>query len=91
MGQRATWMGEILSTDRKLQEFLVEAGHEDEGISRNSEWETPLMIAAEARKVEVGALLIDEFPRCVPWFNKMGMDAVRMIPSIVFALQWGLC
>lgn len=59
-----------------MQEFLVEAGHEDEGISRNSEWDTPLMLAAEAKQIEVGKLLIAVFPRCVPWTNKSGMDAV---------------
>lgn len=34
------------------------------------------MLAAEAKQIEVGKLLITEFPRCVPWSNKSGMDTV---------------
>lgn len=60
-----------------LQEFLIDAGHENTGISRNSEWDTPLMLAATHGKEFVGLLLINRFPRCVPWTNQDGMDAVR--------------
>jgi hypothetical protein len=34
------------------------------------------MTACESKQVEVGELLIRIFPRCVPWANKQGMDAV---------------
>jgi len=37
------------------------------------------MLAAEAKQVNVGEMLIAQFPRCVPWTNKMGMDAVCFI------------
>jgi ankyrin repeat protein len=57
--------------------YLIDAGHEDEGISRNSDWDTPLMLASEAKQVNVGEMLIAQFPRCVPWTNRKGMDAVR--------------
>jgi hypothetical protein len=36
------------------------------------------MLAAEAKQVEVGKLLIAHFPRCVPWPNKAGMDALMI-------------
>ena len=60
------------------QAFLIDAGHEDDGISRNSDWDTPLMLAADAQRIEVGKLLIAHFPRCVPWTNKSGMDALMI-------------
>lgn len=56
--------------------WLLEAGHEDAGISLNTDFETPLMIACAAKQVEVGQLLIEQFPHCIPWSNKAGMDAV---------------
>jgi hypothetical protein len=34
------------------------------------------MLACEAKQVDAGKLLIAAFPRCVPWSNKQGMDAV---------------
>ena len=34
------------------------------------------MLAAEAKQVDVGKLIIAHFPLCVPWTNKSGMDAV---------------
>lgn len=36
------------------------------------------MLAAEAKQVEVGKLLIAHFPRCVPWPNKAGMDTLMI-------------
>jgi ankyrin repeat protein len=60
----------------EIAEYLIDAGHEDEGISRNSDWDTPLILAAEAKQVDVGEMLIAQFPRCVPWTNRKGMDAV---------------
>ena len=55
----------------------MDAGHEDEGISRNADWDTPLMLAAEAHP-EVAELLAERFERCVTWTNKRGVDAVRV-------------
>lgn len=60
----------------KIAEYLIDAGHENQGISRNSDWDTPLMLASETKQVDVGEMLIIQFPRCVPWTNKKGMDAV---------------
>lgn len=39
---------------------------------------TPLMFAAEKGHVEVGRLLVHEFPRCVPFQNKRGWDALAI-------------
>jgi hypothetical protein len=47
-------------------------------ISRNNDWETPLMLAAQAGKEEVGVMLVKRFPQCVPWQNKMGLDALML-------------
>ncbi|KAF2147436.1 uncharacterized protein K452DRAFT_293858 [Aplosporella prunicola CBS 121167] len=56
--------------------FLVDAGHESEGISRNTDHDTPLIMAAKAGRVDVGMLLIARFPRAVPYVNLRGMDAL---------------
>ncbi|KAF2455374.1 ankyrin repeat-containing domain protein [Lineolata rhizophorae] len=62
----------------EIAEFLIDAGHEDDGISRNTDWDTPLHIAAATRNDKVGILLINRFPRCVPWPNKQGLDALML-------------
>jgi len=72
-------------THFKHQEFLILAGHENAGISRNTENETPLMIACENKQIEIGKLLIMQFPMCIPEQNKAGMDAVST-SSIAAAL-----
>lgn len=59
-----------------IAEFLIEQGHEDGMISRNSDFETPLMLAAMAGKEEVGVMLAKRFPECITWKNKAGLDAV---------------
>lgn len=66
----------------EITEYLIDAGHEDKGIARNSDGDTPLMLASEAKQVDVGGLLIAKFPRCVPWTNKKGMDAVCLARCI---------
>lgn len=58
------------------QEFLIDAGHEGSGISRNGNWDTPLHLAVES-SIPVAVLLATRFPRCIPWRNKQGADAVR--------------
>lgn len=60
----------------EIVQLLLDAGHENGDISRNANWDTPLMVAARNGKVEVGILLISRFPRCIPWTNKAGLDAV---------------
>ncbi|KAF2760174.1 ankyrin [Pseudovirgaria hyperparasitica] len=71
-----------IATDTVLtylhQRFLIKAGHENAGISRNADWDTPLMLAAQNQHVSVGELLVRAFPRCVPWTNKAGMDALML-------------
>ncbi|KAF5849498.1 hypothetical protein GGP41_006345 [Bipolaris sorokiniana] len=61
-----------------IAEFLVDAGHEDGMISRNNDWETPLMLAAMAGKEECGVYLAKRFPECVSWKNKTGLDALML-------------
>jgi uncharacterized protein len=69
----------ILLTQLPLaQKLLIDAGHEEEDISLNTEFETPLMVACEAKQIDMGNLLIERFPRCIPWANKYGMDSVRL-------------
>jgi hypothetical protein len=55
---------------------LIEAGHEEETVSRNNEDETPLMFAAVAGKEDMGVMLAKRFPECIAWQNKDGLDAV---------------
>ena len=61
-----------------IAEFLVDAGHEDGMISRNNDWETPLMLAASAGKEECGVYLAKRFPESVDWKNKAGLDALML-------------
>jgi hypothetical protein len=61
------------------QEFLIESGHEDEIVSRNNDWETPLMVAAVAGKEDMGVILAKRFPECIPLQNRMGLDAVSRL------------
>ncbi|EKG17869.1 Zinc finger Zim17-type [Macrophomina phaseolina MS6] len=56
--------------------FLIDAGHENDGITRNTDHDTPLMLAAACGQVDLGILLIARFPQCVPYVNINGMDAV---------------
>lgn len=56
--------------------FLIDAGHEDDGFSRNTDHDTPLMLAAACGQVDVGIMLIARFPQCVPYININGMDTV---------------
>ncbi|KAJ4303773.1 Target of rapamycin complex 2 subunit avo2 [Kalmusia sp. IMI 367209] len=60
------------------QAFLIEAGHEDEALSRNGDLETPLMLAATAGKEEVAVLLAKKFPACIAWRDKNGLDALML-------------
>jgi len=60
----------------QIAEYLIEAGHESGTVSRNNDWETPLMFAAQAGKEEMGVMLAKRFPECIGWQNKGGLDAV---------------
>ncbi|KAF2195285.1 ankyrin [Zopfia rhizophila CBS 207.26] len=62
----------------QIAEFLIEAGHESESISRNNDWETPLMLAAVECKEEMGVMFAKRFPECIPWQNKDGLDALML-------------
>ncbi|KAM0805504.1 ankyrin repeat-containing domain protein [Usnea florida] len=60
-----------------IAEFLIDAGHEDEGISKNANWDTPLSLAVETSEA-VATLLATRFPRCIPWKNKQGADTLML-------------
>ncbi|KAK5693770.1 coq1 putative hexaprenyl diphosphate synthase [Elasticomyces elasticus] len=62
----------------EVAQYLIAAGHEETEICRNTNHDTPLMLAAQHGKVEVGKMLILEFPRCIPMVNKTGLDALAM-------------
>ncbi|KAL8738216.1 MAG: hypothetical protein Q9181_000942 [Wetmoreana brouardii] len=66
----------------EIAHFLIDAGHEDESISRNANGDTPLHVAVET-SVPVATLLATRFPRCIPWKNKQGADAVGPCPYSV--------
>ncbi|KAI9816539.1 MAG: hypothetical protein M1827_001671 [Pycnora praestabilis] len=55
---------------------LVDAGHEDEGVSRNADGDTPLILAAAASDEDVVRVLASRFESCVNWKNKAGADAL---------------
>ncbi|KAL8679771.1 MAG: hypothetical protein Q9186_003987 [Xanthomendoza sp. 1 TL-2023] len=61
----------------EIAQFLVNAGHEDDAISRNVTWDTPLHLAVES-SVPIATLLATKFPQCIPWKNKQGADAIML-------------
>ncbi|KAF3925309.1 Ankyrin-2 [Dactylellina cionopaga] len=59
--------------------FLCASGHESNGISRNYEGQTPLMVASGSTHTaadDVVFYLANEFPRSVNWRDKSGMTAI---------------
>lgn len=62
----------------EIAQHLIEAGHEDNEISRNVDHDTPLMLAAQNGHVEVGKLLVKQFPRCIRYTNRLGLDALAI-------------
>ncbi|KAL8854032.1 MAG: hypothetical protein Q9221_001155 [Calogaya cf. arnoldii] len=61
----------------EIAQFLVDFGHEDDAISRNVLWDTPLHLAVET-SVPIAAFLATRFPQCIPWKNKQGADVVML-------------
>ncbi|KAF4554637.1 Ankyrin repeat-containing protein 1 [Elsinoe fawcettii] len=66
---------------RDIAVVLLEAGHDYHEISQNTNWDTPLMLAAEKSHVEVGELLIARCARSLTWKNKRGLDALSIAAS----------
>ncbi|HLY66460.1 MAG TPA: hypothetical protein VKU60_13075 [Chloroflexota bacterium] len=58
------------------QAFLIDAGHEGEGFSRNADGDTALMVAAAAGHEEVVLLIASRLPHAIPIRNKSGLTAV---------------
>lgn len=61
-----------------IAEHLISLGHDADMISRNNDWETPLMLAASAGREEIGVMLAKRFPACITWQNKQGLDALML-------------
>ncbi|KAI5364323.1 putative ankyrin repeat-containing domain superfamily [Septoria linicola] len=62
----------------ELCALLISLGHDAGEISRDSDHNTPLMLAAKHGNYEVGTILAKQFTRCIPYQNKYGMDALAM-------------
>ncbi|MCJ1274048.1 hypothetical protein MMC21_001842 [Puttea exsequens] len=60
-----------------IVEFLITAGHEDHGISLNINRDTPLLIAVQNSPM-CATTLATHFPRCIPWKNRQGADALML-------------
>ncbi|KAL8788458.1 MAG: hypothetical protein Q9213_001681 [Squamulea squamosa] len=60
-----------------IAQFLVDVGHEDDAISRNVSWDTPLHLAVET-SIPVAVFLATRFPQCIPWKNKQGADVIML-------------
>ncbi|PNS21698.1 hypothetical protein CAC42_1552 [Sphaceloma murrayae] len=65
-----------------IVEVLLDAGHDDDEISQNTGWNTPLMLAMEKGHVNVGELLVKRCARSIQWTNKRGMDALSIAASV---------
>ncbi|KAL8802484.1 MAG: hypothetical protein Q9182_003792 [Xanthomendoza sp. 2 TL-2023] len=61
----------------EIAQFLVHVNHEDNAVSRNATWDTPLHLAVET-SVSIATLLATKFPQCIPWKNKQGADAIML-------------
>ncbi|KAL8928523.1 MAG: hypothetical protein Q9208_001757 [Pyrenodesmia sp. 3 TL-2023] len=61
----------------EVARFFIEAGHDDDSISRNANGDTPLHLAVET-SVPIATLLASAFSRCIPWKNKQGADTVML-------------
>ncbi|KAK6346019.1 hypothetical protein TWF730_010353 [Orbilia blumenaviensis] len=65
--------------------YLVQAGHEDNGVSRNYDGQTPLMVASgstDGNADDVVFYLAGEFEGCVGWRDKSGMTALMMAAKV---------
>ncbi|KAG8628710.1 hypothetical protein KVT40_002575 [Elsinoe batatas] len=66
---------------KDIVEVLLDAGHDREEISQNTNWDTPLMLAADKCHVEVGEILLNRCSRSILWKNKKGLDALSIAAS----------
>lgn len=62
----------------EIASHLIDCGHDKDEISRNTDHDTPLMLAAKSGHIEMGKLLIKEFPRSVTYRNARGMEAISL-------------
>ncbi|KAF2174104.1 hypothetical protein M409DRAFT_48981 [Zasmidium cellare ATCC 36951] len=62
----------------EIANLLILAGHDNHEISRNADYDTPLMLAAQNGHFEVGTMLAKRFPRCIGFVNRKGLDALAL-------------
>ncbi|KAI9787666.1 MAG: hypothetical protein M1839_000197 [Geoglossum umbratile] len=67
---------EIALTGLTGQAFLIDAGHEGEGFSRNADGDTALIVASAAGHEKVVHLVASSFPSVVSLRNKSGLTAL---------------
>ncbi|KAL8930382.1 MAG: hypothetical protein Q9172_000091 [Xanthocarpia lactea] len=65
----------------EIAQFLVDFGHEDDTVSRNVGWDTPLHLAVET-SAPIAVFLATRFPQCIPWKNKQGADVPQQVAGL---------
>ncbi|KAL0637809.1 Vacuolar protein sorting-associated protein 74 [Maublancomyces gigas] len=59
-----------------VQHLVEEEQHERDGVSKNNNGDTPLMLAAGEGHEEVVHCIVSRFSRCIDWRNKLGVTAM---------------
>lgn len=59
-----------------MQHLVEEEQHERDGVSKNNNGDTPLMLAAGEGHEEVVHCIVSRFSRCIDWRNKLGVTAM---------------
>lgn len=59
-----------------MQHLVEEEQHERDGVSKNNNGDTPLMLAAGEGHEEVVHCIVSRFSRCIDWRNKVGVTAM---------------
>lgn len=59
-----------------VQHLVEEEQHERDGVSKNNNGDTPLMLAAGEGHEEVVHCIVSRFSRCIDWRNKVGVTAM---------------
>lgn len=59
-----------------MKHLIEQEQHERDGISKNNNGDTPLMLAAGEGYEEVVHCIASRFSRCIDWRNKAGVTAM---------------
>lgn len=66
-----------------IVQYLVDVlNHESAGVSRNSNGETPLMVACATDNQPVVEFLAKRFPKAVDWKNKQGLTGLVIAAKV---------